>query len=280
MAFKSSAAGRAYASQGRAVKQVARQQRRKAREPVRRYTPPASTRSDAASGGRNQMARAERFKGTRQYYSDYRQAFRANPKVETASRQIGAGARRAYPKVKGRPVKPTRAQSKTGLALILKGEKAFERELRRGPDKISNPIYGRYSKRLWGRARGHYPGSDKAPKLKIDYGPIGKSNHAWVFHDDPKTVHVSPNIVREFMNPKGRRPKAESVLLHEWAHTRQPQGARRPSRAVAEGGAEAVEQILARKLKRQYTTANPQYRKWRRKARKRGKGYVLKGQYQ
>jgi hypothetical protein len=80
-----------------------------------------------------------------------------------------------------------------------------------------------------------------------------------------------------FMGPKGTRGPSETVLLHEWAHTRQP----RSSKARAEGGAEALDRLLSRRLGLPYVQSpSPAYRRWAGRARRKGRRYVLKGQFQ
>jgi hypothetical protein len=213
-------------------------------------------------------------KRTRSYYNAYQAGFQENPKVKKAFEQ-GERGRNAGNKL-----------------LVLRATRTLERERRRGPDKLASDAYKHYTDRLWERARRYYPDSDKQPNTRVGYdGP--KDAFAWTYKGK-NTVYYSPKAIRQFMGPNkvGAKPNpmrshAKSVPLHEWAHTRQrePAPPRSPEedrarRAKREGGAEAVEQDLSKKLKIPYFANSKAYAKWAREMRRKyGNDWVHHGQY-
>lgn len=254
------AQGAYYASQGRAVEHAARRQQRAARART-------SPGGDVQSGGPRQLERAQAYRTSRPYYRTYRQVWAGTPKVKGTE----AALQRAGP--------PARKGDKRAQADYQHHLRLYNRELRHGPDILSSEAYGKYAKGLWGRAGKFYPHPQDMPKTVVDYDPAQRKRAlAWVMHDQPNVVHVSPETTRMFMGSKGLRGPSETVPLHEWAHTRQPLNER--SMATLEGGAEAVDRLIARRLKLPYIKSpDPNYRRWAGKARRRGKGYLLKGQY-
>lgn len=259
---------RAYVSQGKAVEHVANRQRQQAAarpapraRPVR-ATPPADIKSNA------DRKRAADYRTSRPYYRTYRSVWHQTPKVQRTEAALKA----TY--VPGAKSSPER----------LHNLRVYDRELRQGPDVLSSEAYQKYAKGLWGRAGKYYPRPHDMPKTVVDYDPAQRKHAlAWVKNLNPEVVHVSPEITRMFMGPKepGLRGPSETVPLHEWAHTRQPLGLKVSDQALTEGGAEAVDRLISKRLKLPYTPSpSARYRRWARLARKRGKGYLLKGQYQ
>ena len=176
---------RSYSSQGAAVQRQATAQRAQSIRQRVAATPRPPSRAARRSRARDRRWRppadreAERFKGTRRYYADYR---RASAPTRTSSARAPRSAR-AHASER---VADTDAERRVALDLILGGKRAYERELRRGPDKLSTPAYERYADRLWERAKKFYPEPERQPKTKVDYGPgVGKDLNAWVRHDRP-----------------------------------------------------------------------------------------------
>lgn len=231
-----------------------------------RYTLPHGFRTEAPS--RNVGARrAERYRTSRPYYKTFRTVWGQNPQVKRAERT----AQRAYQAA-------ALLGGERAAGVRVQGMRPIEREMRRGPDVLAGEAYDKYAKHLWKLASRYYPDSKNRPGSKLDYGPRPRERAvAWVMHNQPNVVHIAPETVRQFMAPKGFRGQAPSVLLHEWAHTRQPLGQR--SRATLEGGAEAVEQLLAKRLGVPYGRSSPEYLRWAAQQRRKGKRYLLKGQY-
>lgn len=142
------------------------------------------------------------------------------------------------------------------------------------------PDLQRDSKRFWPLVRRHYglPKGTPAPNLKVGEPRLEKRAAAYVYPDAPgkPTVYAESSLLRKYKHPK-TKDEALSVLLHEWAHTRQKPSVR--GRA-AEGGAQAYARAVSQKLGLDPYEASPAYRKYaRRTERKKGRRYVLKGQF-
>jgi hypothetical protein len=251
----------------------------KKREANLKRIPAAPTLGGDVAGDPQGYKRASTYRTSRPYYHTYRQVWSQSPGVKRATGQLRRG-NELLGRGERAPKKPVSARDRALGALLLRaGGRDLQKQYQRGPDKLSGEAYDKYATRLWKRAGKYYPEPKRRPQTKVDYGPESKWANAWVMPSTPDVVHVAPVTTRAFMGPKGARGRSESVLLHEWAHTRQPNGERRRPKSIEEGGAEAVNQLLAKRLHVPYTPAVANYMRWARRARGKGKGYVLKGQY-
>lgn len=224
---------------------------------LRRAPKPAAPAYRPSSGdtkGAGEFRKAESFKRGRQYYSDYNVAFSKNKKVEKATKTL-------------------RSEAKKGEFRGGKYKKAMGdlyREQARGPDKVAEGAYRPYTKRLWRLVHEDYP-KGKRPGFKVSNASKGQAL-AWTEGD---TVYYSPETLRAFEERDGTEARkfAEGAPLHEWTHARQ----RKLPKALAEGGAEAHAQDVAKKHKRNYVS-NPRYSASTKYARRR-KRFVKKTQF-
>jgi hypothetical protein len=287
---------RYYSSLGRSVERTANRQR--AAGPAR--TVPArrsGPHGDVQTGGPRQLERAQAYRTSRPYYRTYRTVWGGSAPVQHAMHDIwktSALAERAAA-IKNRD---KRGEAQINIsAREVAAQARYDKLLRRGPDRLSTEAYRKYANSLWKRAGHFYPrGIGKQPKLKIGYDdPQASSAYAWVEPGSRRrrnVVHVQPEIPRAFMSPKGKgsrspvtgkrllfRGPSESVLLHEWAHTRQSPRTLR-NQPKREGGAQALDQALARKLHIPFEqTQDRAYLRWTRRARRKGRKYVFHGQF-
>lgn len=160
-----------------------------------------------------------------------------------------------------------------------KQKRAYRQDARR---------YVSYTEDLWGKAGRYYP-SRKRPDTRheplalnirgdLSYGvPL-----AYVLANKPpgkRAIHVTPATVYGLNSPnRTLRDYAHSVPLHEWAHVFQSDATLHQPRSVYEGAAEALEQLLAPKVGLRSVT-NSTYGPWARRAKKRGRSYVLHDQF-
>lgn len=203
-----------------------------------------------------------RHKRTRSYYKAYEAGWQANPKVEKAYKAT------ANPKTRKR------------------GLRSLERERRRGPDKVAKPAYRYYVRHLWDRVKDEYPNPKDRPKIKLDSKMPSGLEIAYVRKGE-NVVHYGSPVFRGFMGPgtyEGKsapnpaRGRAKTVPLHEWTHTRQSSFT---NKAKTEGGAQANEKRLAKKLKMPYFKSSAEYERWAaRMRRKYGEDWVAHGQYE
>lgn len=149
-------------------------------------------------------------------------------------------------------------------------------------DTVSAAKYKAYAQRLWPKVRRHYglPKGAPMPQLKVLRELAGQIE--FVTSDRPGEVKVSQGAANANYAPKGSKSRnyARSVLIHEWAHTRQKNAhnRRKLPRALVEGGAEAFEQEIDKKLGLPGDTT-PEYARFARQARKKGRHYIIKGQF-
>jgi len=289
---------RYYSSLGRSVERTANRQRLAgpARTvPARRSGP----HGDVQTGGPRQLERAQRYRTSRPYYRTYRQVWTGTPPVQRtiAGQRRGSLLREQAFKIKAKHPRRSEELFTKGELLSQANYNRYDDLMRHGPDILSTEAYRKYAKNLWKRAGHFYPrGIGKRPKLKIGYNdPQAAWAYAWVkpgSRSRRNVVHVQPEIPRMFMGPKGRggrspdtgkallfRGPSESVLLHEWAHTRQsPRTLRNAPKR--EGGAQAIDKALARKLHIPFQeTEDPDYLRWERRAKRKGRKYVFHGQF-
>lgn len=263
---------------------IVKRARRKPEVPERNSFSFSGPRGDVQTGGPDQMKKAQTYRTSRPYYHTYRQVFSDTPPVE----HVKAEGRRSHDmKLKAQKLKSTQPQlSKHLLAnanrMDQKGAAEYYDALRHGPDILSTEAYNKYANQLWRKAGSYYP-PGKQPGLEVDYNdPNSSWAYAWVHPENRNLVHVRDDVPRQFMGPDlpGVRGPSESVLLHEWAHTRQsPETLRdQPKR---EGGAQALDQLLAKKLGIPFEqTQDPNYLRWAKRARRKGTDYLLRGQFQ
>jgi hypothetical protein len=162
------------------------------------------------------------------------------------------------------------------------GGKSFPYAL---PSTVAEANFRGYAKRLWPKVRRHYglPKGSSMPPLRVhrDSSGTDKMKLAFVMRGSP-TVNVTSGVTlanSRKTNPKDKpaRDYARGVLIHEWAHTRQ-KGKHKRSKADVEGGAEAFEQEIRRKLGLPLATSAA-YKPFVKKVRRKGRKYVLDTQF-
>lgn len=158
-----------------------------------------------------------------------------------------------------------------------------ERSFYTNPELLAEGNYRSLHKDLWKRIG--LPG--KRPRLKTVFGgsEAGERNAAAWVNDGENRIYVPvATMLQQQFGSKGAQDYDRLALSHEYAHTRQNKRAHR-SHALAEGGAEefsrrrgpaAYEAIGARRPK---FRDSAEYGPLRRRVKRRGRRYALRGQF-
>lgn len=144
------------------------------------------------------------------------------------------------------------------------------------PKKLSRSNFDSLAEQAWP----HLGLKGKRPKIVYDDKGY-KGIAAYVMRGDKK-VHVSPNTVTgQQFGTRSMQDYNRLVIPHEFAHTRQ----RRGTKAQREGGADEFAQTIGRRAYARAGIRKPRkqgaraYAGYRKQVRKKGRNWLLKGQF-